>query len=369
MSDRKTFLISVLIFITTSMSASIAEPLFRKQDVFISGLDNHPIYRIPSLLVTQRGTLLAFCEGRAGDDGSLTDLVLKRSYDNGLTWSAMQTVLKGHNEAWMNACPVMDRSDGAIYLVCYHVFKADEKKHISNPFNNSNSIMILKSIDDGATWSEPVDITESVGLVVPGPGIGIQLKNGHFIIPCYTKKSRSLIIFSDDHGQSWRVGRPVKVSTNECQAVELADGDLMLNMRCYKTQKCRYVAISRDGGLTWDKEYYDNTLIDSENQASILRYTRKDEGYEKNRILFSNTAHATKRKLITVRISYDECKTWPIHEVIYTGPAAYSCLTILQDGTIGILYETGELYYKDKITFTRFNCEWLTNGRDRIILK
>ena len=362
-------LLSVLICITASMFATSAEPLLEKIDVFVSGLDGHNIYRIPALIVTHNGTLLAFCEGRSGDDGSLTDMVLKRSHDNGLTWSPMQTVLKGNNEAWMNACPLVDRSDGTLYLVCYHVFKADENKHIGNPFNTANSIVVLKSTDDGLTWSEPLDITKSVGLVVPGPGVGIQLTSGRFIIPCYTKDSRSLVIFSDDHGRTWSAGNTVKESTNECQAVERADGSLMLNMRPYNTKKYRYVAISRDDGLTWEKEYYDTALLDSENQASLLRYTKKEDGHTKNRILFANTAHATKRKMMTVRVSYDEAETWPVLEVVYTGPAAYSCLTVLPDKTIGLLYETGELYYKDEIAFTRFNCEWLTDGGDSVTLK
>ena len=368
MNKDKIILISVLLFLITSISDIIAEPLLQKKDVFISGLDNHNIYRIPSLLVSQKGTLLAFSEGRAGDDGSLTDLVVKRSFDNGLTWSPMQTVLKGHNEAWMNPCPVIDHSNGTMFLLCYHVFKSGENKHIGNPFNKSNSVMIVKSVDDGATWSEPVDITASVGLVCPGPGVGIQMKSGRIVIPCYTNESYSQVIFSDDQGQSWRAGTTVKMPTNECQVVELVDGALMLNMRPYKTKKCRYVAISRDGGLTWEKEYFDDTLIDSENQASIFRYTRKDEGFKKNCILFSNAAHATWRKLLTVRVSYDEGVTWPILEIITPGWAGYSCLTVLKDGTIGLLYETGESSYKERITFTRFNFEWLTDGKDSITL-
>ena len=356
---------AVLTIVFTCPLLAQAEPLFLSKDIFVSGLEDHNIYRIPSLLITEKGTLLAFCEGREGDDGSLTDLVLKRSHDNGMSWQPMQTVLEGNNTAWMNACPVIDRSDGTIFLFCYKVSRADDKKHISKPFNDANRILYLKSVDDGATWSTPVDLTASVGLLVPGPGVGIQLQSGRLAVPCYDQQS-SMLMYSDDHGDTWQIGARVKTTTNEAQVVERVDGSLMLNMRCYKTQKCRYVAISHDAGQTWDQEYYDETLIDSENQASLLRYTAERNGYKKNRILFSNTAHRRSRVKMTVRLSYDEGRTWPVSRELHAGPAGYSCMAVLQDGTIGIFYETGESGYKDRIAFSRFNLEWLTAGADRL---
>ena len=158
--------------------------------------------------------------------------------------------------------------------------------------------------------------------------------------------------------------------------MELADGRLMLNMRNHPPQKpenMRRVAISKDGGRTLGETGTDGALIEPPAQASLLRYSLaasgrakgsgSSAGSGKNRLLFANPA-ASKRERMTVRLSYDEGATWPVSRVIYEGPSAYSCLVVLRDRTIGLLYERGAESAYDRITFTRFTLGWLTNGED-----
>jgi sialidase-1 len=363
--------------------------MFRQQDLFISGLDGVNIYRIPALIVSPKGTILAFCEAREGDDLDPTDLVLKRSlYDGGgskprilngyervfgygVNWERMQIVLPGDGKAIVTPCPVVDRSNGAILMCCWHSLAgslAAAQKALWN-----GRVLVLKSTDDGVTWSSPVDITRSVGTFMPGPGVGIQLRSGRLVIPGSdydprSGKNSSQVIYSDDHGKTWRAGAMVTKRANESQVVELVDGTLMLNMRRHsrvKGGRCRYVALSRDGGETWYKEFEEEALPDPGCQASFLRYSTKANGGE-NRLLFANIPNAEgDRTNLTVRLSYDEGQTWPVSRRVYDGPAAYSCLAVLADGTIGLLYETGSIHPYEKITLVQFNLEWLTGARMR----
>src|SRR5262249_21951912 len=172
-----------------------------------------------------------------------------------------------------------------------------------------------------------------------------------------TKARRSHIIYSDDHGKSWKLGGVVGPDCNESQVVELTDGALMLNMRSYRASHRRLVSQSKDGGLTWSKPVEDSALIEPVCQASILRCPGA-----KGAIFFSNPA-STKREKLTVRLSRDEGKTWPTARELHAGPAAYSCLAVLPDRTIACLYERGEKNPYETITLARFPLSWLTEGR------
>jgi len=174
----------------------------------------------------------------------------------------------------------------------------------------------------------------------------------------------SHVIYSDDYGKSWNMGGVLGEKTNECQLVELADGTLMINMRNYLGNQRRVIATSKDGGLSWSELEPDETLIDPVCQASFLRFTLKEKA-RKNRLLFSNPAD-TQRVNMTVRLSYDEGKAWPIARRLHEGPAAYSSLAILKDRSIGCLYERGETHPYERITFARFSLEWLSSGQDQL---
>jgi len=165
---------------------------------------------------------------------------------------------------------------------------------------------------------------------------------------------------SDDHGKSWHlIDFPVS-PTNESKVVELANGDWMVNSRANGI-KLRYVHLSSDEGKTWTSRP-EPELIDPNCNASIIRYTSVNDGFKKNRLLFSNAKMEKGRKNMTLRISYDEGKTWSEGKTIYTGGSAYSTMTILENGNIGLFFEKDG--YKEN-PFLSFSLKWLTDGKDR----
>lgn len=373
LSMKPMIAITILIAMNTNLRA---EPFFVKQDLFLSGHDDVNIYRIPALIVSPKGTILAFCEARNGDDGDPTDLVLKRSlfdgqpseprhfngyprtFGNGVNWQRMQVVLPGKGEAIMQPCPLVDRTTGEILICCQEI-----RGGLANLLKNEwhGRCMVLSSSDDGATWSAPREITDSVGHFAAGPGTGIQLRSGRLVIPGYSKEG-SRVIFSDDHGKTWRIGAPVnKKGCNESQVVELTDGSLMMTMR--QGGRCRHVAFSKDRGETWFKENDEESLPDPGCQGSILRM-RNARARGRGLLLFSNPPHPAPfeaRTNLTVRLSDDDGQSWKASREVDSGPGAYSSLAVLGDGsTIGLLYETGEVHPYEKIAFARFNLEWLT---------
>jgi sialidase-1 len=322
------------------------------RDLFVGGQGGYHTYRIPSLLVTPNRTLLAICEGRKEskiDQGDI-DLVLRRSANNGKTWSPVELLYEeGENRPITigNPCPVVDARTGTIVLA----FCRD-----------NDEVFIITSQDDGQTWSKPRDITPQVkppkwGWYATGPGVGIQLQRGahagRLVIPCdhsqviNTRRVMfSHVIFSDDGGETWRVGGKIDRHTDECQVVELADGQLMLNMRNYwgrdgsrpDRANRRAVSTSADGGATWSELSFDATLVEPVCQASLIAVPNPNET-GKLLLLFSNPATTNVRRNMTVRVSFDEGKSWPVAREIDAGHSAYSCLAHLPNGQIGLLYE------------------------------
>jgi len=212
---------------------------------------------------------------------------------------------------------------------------------------------MLSSEDDGKSWSTAKEITPSVKSdqwtwYATGPCNGIQLQKGkhagRLVIPCdhieaASKKYFSHIIYSDDAGSSWHLGGTTpQDQVNECTVAELPNGYLMLNMRNYSNIRSRKVSISKDAGLSWSDIYSDTTLIEPVCQGSLLRY-----GYasQKNWLLFSNPANTKSRMAMTVRLSRDRGKTWPLSQLVHAGPAAYSNLVILPSGQIACYFEGG----------------------------
>jgi sialidase-1 len=360
----------------TSPVATVEEP--RQGDVFVAGEGGYHTYRIPSLIVSADGTLLAFAEGRkkgTSDTGDI-DLLLRRSRDAGATWGETQVVVDDGPNTAGNPCPVVDPATGEIVLLLTRNLGEDSEEEIlSGSGKQSREVWITRSTDDGATWLKPWDITRSVKApdwtwYATGPGTGIRLRSGRFLIPCDhalagTKARRSHVILSGDGGWTWTLGGALGEKTNECQAVELEDGSVLLNMRSYHGKNRRAVARSEDGGVTWSEPVLDETLVEPVCQASMIRLSSGSGGARKSRILFANPA-STKREKMTVRLSYDDGKTWPVSRVLHEGPSAYSALAVLQDGTIACLYERGEKRLYESIRLARLSLGWLTEEKDTL---
>ena len=345
-------------------------------------------YRIPAIIVTQNETVLIFCEGRSGRDASDIDLLVRRSEDNGRSWSEQAIVWEDENNTCGNPCPVIDEETGRIILfMSWNLFEEGGRTVVTKSGKDTRRPFMCYSDDDGLTWSEPLDMTASCkdpdwGWYATGPGVGIQLRSEKYknrlVIPAnhsYTVKAPdepvivegygygAHALLSDDGGATWRMSLPITPGCNESQVVELVDGALMMNMRSYQPRGLRSIATSIDGGETWTEARQHDQLPEPTCQGSFLRYTTVEDGGG-NRLLFSNPPNPLDRRdHLTVKLSYDEGRTWPVSRLICEGPSGYSCLTILPDKSIGLLYD------KDKsktLTFARFTLDWLTDGKDSL---
>jgi sialidase-1 len=375
--------------LTVSRAATPEEQGLSQSDVFISGTDGYHTYRIPALVATTRGTLLAFCEGRrnsSSDTGEI-DMLVKRSVDGGRSWSHQQVVWHDGSNTCGNACPVVDQTTGTVWLLLTHNLGQDGEGAIGQRRSQgTRTAWVCKSADDGVSWSKPINITQTVkdpdwGWYATGPGIGIQLRHrphaGRLLIPVnYSAQPYvgrpdvfeygDAAIYSDDHGETWHLGGVVpSFKIDEAQVIELVDGSVMMNSRAHFGNSQRAVSFSNDGGGTWKQIGFDETLIEPDCQGSIIRYTEQP-ACVKNRLLFSNPASRNERVDMTVRLSYDEGKTWSVSKRIFAGCAAYSCLGVLPDMTMGCLYERGVKNPYEKITLARFSIDWLTDGADHI---
>jgi sialidase-1 len=324
--------------------------------VFVSGSGGYHSYRIPAVILTPKGTLLAFCEGRKSsrsDHGDL-DLVLRRSTDNGKTWTPTQIVHEEGGDAMItigNPCPVVDRETGTVWLAFCR---------------NNRDVFMTHSKDDGKSWATPTEITADVkakdwGWYATGPGHGIQLTRGkhkgRLVFPCDhdTKEGcRSHVFVSDDHGKTFALTQATGSKMNECEVVELIDGRLLLSMRNYLAMDQRAFSISKDGGGTWSAPKLDPQVYCPACQASIHRYS-----WEPNILLYSGPGGPDRIKM-TVRASYDEGKTWALSRLVkQSGGSGYSDLAVLPDGSICCFYEAG---WKGPLVFAKFSLKWIAEG-------
>jgi sialidase-1 len=326
-------------------------------EVYRSGDGLYSTYRIPALVATAKGTLLAFCEGRrnsASDAGDI-DVLLRRSFDNGKSWLPVQVVADMDGDTIGNPAPVIERTTGTILLLLTRNPGSLNEAQIVQG-NGQRTVWITRSRDDGASWSAPVEITAQVKRpdwtwYATGPGNGIQLRSGRIVIPCDHNRREgnerhSHVIYSDDRGETWHIGGIAADKTNESAVVELKSGVLLLNMRSYHGRNRRAVQRSQDGGLTWSPLEFDEALIEPVCQASLI-------GLGRGRLAFSNPA-ATTRTRMTLRLSKNNGATWNTSRIVHDGPAAYSSLALLGDRSIGLLYERGLKSPYETITFTRF---------------
>jgi len=346
--------------------------MISKTDVFIGGQDGYAAYRIPALAVTDRGTVLAFCEGRknsAQDFGDI-DLLLKRSEDDGKTWSRQAIIHEEGGSALItigNPCPIFDPRDNTTHLL----FTRDNKR-----------LLYTKSTDDGLTWSTPTEKTDILRAIdyplvriATGPVHGIVLRSGRLIAPIWVSdrergqrnesstgsRYQSGVLYSDDRGASWKASRlvpPDLDQLNECVALERNDGSLLLNLRG-RLLGCRALSASRDGGATWSRPVRDPDLPCPTCQASMIRLSKDEILFSNLAVSATNQKAARNRRNLTVRLSRDEGKTWTCSRILEPGPSGYSDLAILKDGTALCLYECGETVYNEKIRAARFSRAWI----------
>jgi len=334
--------------------------------------DNVVTYRIPGLATTNKGTLIGVYDNRYKQGADLQgdiDVGMSRSTDGGATWESMKPIMdmgtyggKGQDENGIGDPSVLvDRTNNTIWVAGVwahgHPGKRNwwASKQGIEPEKTSQFVLV-KSEDDGLTWSNPINITSQIKnkdwfLLLQGPGKGITLKDGTLVFPAQYKDENEMphatIIYSKDHGVTWEIGSGAKSNTTEAQVVELQDGSLMLNMRDNRGG-ARSVYTTKNLGKTWEvHETSRKALIEPVCMASLISFDHPEKG----QILFFSNPNTTKgRTNITIKTSFDQGKTWPVKnqlELYEDACAGYSCMTKIDENHIGILYEGySELYFE-----------------------
>ena len=313
----------------------------------------HPSVRIPSLLRTLKGTLLAVAEGRdKPTDQAGNDLVISFSKDEGATWSKPVVAYEQGADSCNNPCLVQETKSGRIFLF-YQTFPAGGHEFGGLPVGpadpKGNRSCFVTSDDDGVTWSKPSDVSATLKpdeaiTTASGPGIGIQLKSGpkagRLVIPFNSQDAKknffNWVAYSDDAGATWKRGEKVPqtetIQLNEVQVAESVGGGLYLNARSWrKGASLRKVSWSQNAGETWTQAAEDAHLPDPICQGSLLRL-------DESTIAFLNAA-GPRRANGTLRLTHDDGRTWESSRLTFPGPFAYSSMALLKDGRIGVLYE------------------------------
>lgn len=367
--------LSFLLLLTCTSRLFGQTPSFTETTPFVSGQGGYNTYRIPAIVRSTNGTLLAFCEGRknSGSDSGDIDIVLRRSTNNGATWLPMSLVQEEGNNASItigNPVPVVDETTGAIHLLFCR---------------NNDRVFRTVSTDDGLTWSARTEITSSVKLpawdwYATGPGHGIQLKRGaqagRLIVPSDHITTNGLhgahVVYSDNHGAAWQIGgindEAGGVDPNETLCVEMVTNAPTGGSRIYFNTRdqggaaagTRGEAWTTNGGTTFSGPFTNRTaFICPVVQGSVQRWSGTDEGGTSNRILFACPNDANARVAISVWSSTNEAISWSSPKLVYPGPSAYSDLARTSSGEMGLLYERGNSSPYETITFARFNEAWV----------
>ncbi|HEU5340021.1 sialidase family protein [Edaphobacter sp.] len=344
------------------------------------GTGGYETYRIPGIVVTARGTVLAYGVGRRylkDGDWSDSDILLRRSLDGGQSWQMSQHIAGDSHGVTDNPVAIADHEHGLVHLLYQHDYAR---------------VFYMRSNDDGANFSKPVDITAALeGLrsqfnwtvVALGPGHAIQLRSGRLLVPVWMAAGTTTVngrrkhapsaittLYSDDDGKTWQHGEliaadsPAMRDPNEMQLVQLSNGSVMANIRTGDKTRLRAVAVSPDGISRWTKPSFDPHLYDPICEAGIVRYDRHN-------ILFTNpdsqslpgsaqSSHGLRRNL-TLKMSEDEGKTWPVSRLLHEGSAGYSDVAVAPDKTIYVVYEgvLGPGGKGNSISVLRFNMAWV----------
>lgn len=322
-------------------------------------------YRIPAIVTAPNGDLVAAIDERVPSCADLRgskdiNIVIRRSSDNGKSWTEIETVVDFPNgKSASDPSMIVDEVKGDIFLF-YNYMDLDREKDVYY-------LHVVKSSDNGKTWSEPTDITSQIAkpewhndFKFITSGRGIQTSNGKLLHTMVNLDHGLHLFASDDHGKNWYLIDTPITPGDESKVVELANGNWMVNCRV-NGKGLRWVHISSDEGKSWTSNPAPE-LIDPGCNGSIIRYSSVNAGDDKNRLIFSNAKMKKGRRNLTVRISYDEGKTWTEGKTIYPGGSAYSSMTVLPNGDIGVFFEKDG--YKQN-TFVSFSLKWLTDGQDK----
>lgn len=391
---KKTYA-SVLTILLLARGLSTAGPLLEKTNLFEEGKDGFACYRIPGIIVTAKGSVLAYCEARkfSGADQGEIEVHLRRSTNGGHTWSPAKQIAhlaprlllakdkktqKPLDTQTVNNPVAIAGRDGTIhFLYCVEYQRG----------------FYVRSEDDGITWSKPVEITPVLEQfrseldwqrIATGPGHAVQLRTGRLVAPLWmstaNKESKlrgaAATIFSDDDGKTWKRGEIALPAGNEPNIAELPDGRVFITARNGDPRGRRMVAYSRDGATGWSETAFVEELLEPRCMAGLVSHPGAGE-MKKPLLLFSNpniTSRENKdRKNVTIKASEDGGRTWPISRLLQSGPSAYSDLAVLPDGTVLCFYESGtpegdlkhhRPWAYAQLTLARFNLEWLDEGRD-----
>ena len=371
--------------------------MLEKVNIFEARTEGYWSYRVPGIVCTPRGVVLVTVEARRGKGGDWgdNDVLLRRSVDGGLTWEVPRRLVSQQQYGpgpVGNFVMIVDRIAGVVHALYCH---------------SHSRFFYMQSHDDGATFSAPVEITQSMQgfrqryemrVLAFGPGHGIQLENGRLVVPVWMsngagtefgagrlghRPSEVACIFSDDHGQTWQCGDTVIRTDDrfrnpsETLAVQLSDGRVLFNIRSESQENRRLVSISDDGAFGWSEPYFDKALLEPVCMASMIKLPAKSPN-QANYILFANPDNlenelvapgnnlAHDRKRLTVKLSPDDCRTWPVSRVLEAGPSAYSDLAVAPDGTVLCVYENGmveRMTDTRMITVARFDLAWMMQGK------
>ena len=336
----------------------------------MSGEGGYHTYRVPSLAITGKGTLLAFAEGRRRSvyDTGLIEIVQRRSTDGGRTWSQVTVVVAEEAMTCGNATPVVDPRTGTLWLpFCKN--REDGPEPLVFQGKAHRTAWMTRSDDDGVTWATPWEITAQVKRpgwtwFAFGPGHGVALASGRLVVPSvhalavdyrHSDPCRAHVTVSDDGGATWRAGGVVDVPTSsENELAELAPDVLYLNARYEAPDAGRVSAWSTDGGLTFDDVLVDASLTDAMCMGSLAQPSKAEP---KRLVLVNASGASTKRERLVARVSHDGGRSFGDPVVLDPGHAAYSDTVVLPDGTFLCLYERGEKHAYERLCLLRFSVE------------
>ena len=333
-----------------------------------AGDDGSAAFRIPGLVTTNKGTLLGVYDVRYNSSVDLQehiDIGLSRSTDGGKTWEKMRLPLSFGEYDGLPAAQngvgdpsiLVDTKTNTVWIVAAWTHGMGNQRawwssHPGMDLNHTAQLVMAKSTDDGKTWSAPINVTEQVKqpewyFLLQGPGRGITMQDGTLVFPIqYIDKTRipnAGIMYSKDRGATWHIHNHARTNTTEAQVAEVEPGTLMLNMRDNRGGS-RAVYTTTDLGKTWKEHESSRTaLIEPVCMASLISVKAKDNALGKDLLIFSNPNSTSERKDMTIKISTDGGKTWSAEHQLLLDEGynwGYSCLTMIDKETIGILYES-----------------------------